>query len=254
MSGHSKWHSIRRSKGILDQKRGAVFTKLAREIIVAAREGVAEPDSNFRLRLAIDRAKAANMPGENIQRAIDRAAGKGNEAAIEELFYEGYAAGGIAVIVHAATDNRNRTAAEVRTAFNKGGGTLGEAGSVAWMFDNKGQITIEMPPNKPFDPDEVMLQAIDAGADDVQVDGNDIEVFTDPTELNNVRQALMKAGLPVTNADRTMTPKTPFTPSEKEALSALRLIDKLEDLDDVQKVYTNLDVNDDLIEKFEAAA
>lgn len=254
MSGHSKWHSIRRSKGILDQKRGAVFTKLAREITVAAREGVPDPDMNFRLRLAVDRAKAANMPGDNIQRAIDRATGKGNEAAIEELYYEGYAPGGVAVIVHAATDNRNRTAAEVRAVFNKNGGTLGESGSVGWMFDNKGLITIEMPPGKAFDADEIMLQVIDAGADDVQIDVNEIEVYTDVSELNNVRQGLIAAGLPITNAERTMIAKTPFAPDEKEALAALRMIEKLEELDDVQKVYSNLDVSDELVEKFEAMA
>lgn len=252
MSGHSKWHSIRRSKGILDQKRGAVFTKLAREITVAAREGVPDPDMNFRLRLAVDRAKAANMPGDNIQRAIDRASGKGNEAAIEELFYEGYAAGGVAIIVHAATDNRNRTAAEVRAVFNKAGGTLGESGSVGWMFENKGQITIEMPANKPFDPDEIMLQTIDAGAEDVQIEENAIEVYTEVAELNNVRQALLKSGLPVTNAERTMKPKTLLQTDEKDALVALRMIEKLEDLDDVQKVYTNLEVSDELLEKLDA--
>ncbi|GAC1364218.1 MAG: YebC/PmpR family DNA-binding transcriptional regulator [Herpetosiphon sp.] len=254
MSGHSKWHSIRRSKGILDQKRGAVFTKIAREITVAAREGVPNPEMNFRLRLAVDKAKAANMPSENVQRAIDRASGKNNEAAIEELYYEGYAAGGVAVIVHAATDNRNRTAAEVRTTFNKSGGTMGESGSVAWMFDNTGLVLVEMPSNKPWDPDEVMLQAIDAGADDVLIDDNLVEVYTDPGQLNAVREALTSAGLPVTTAERTMKPKTPFSPDEKEALSALRLMERLEELDDVQKVYSNLDVNDDLLEKFEATA
>ncbi len=253
MSGHSKWHSIRRSKGILDQKRGAVFTKLAREITVAAREGMPDPDMNFRLRLAVDRAKAANMPSDNIQRAIDRAAGKGNEAAIEELFYEGYAPGGIAVIIHAATDNRNRTAAEVRAVFNKNGGTLGESGSVGWMFENKGQILIEMPAGKAFDPDEIMLQTIDAGADDVVIEERDIEVYTEVSDLNTVRQALVKAGLPVTNAERIMKPKALLTPETNAAMSALRMIEKLEDLDDVQKVFSNLEVSDELLDKLEAA-
>ncbi len=158
MSGHSKWHSIRRTKGVLDQRRGAIFTKLAREITLAAREGGGDPDMNFRLRLAVEKAKQANMPGENIQRAIDRAIGKGGEAAIDELYYEGYAPGGVALIVQAATDNRNRTVAEVRGAFAKGGGNLAESGSVAWMFDPRGLITIEMPEGKPFDADEVMLR------------------------------------------------------------------------------------------------
>ncbi len=254
MSGHSKWHSIRRSKGVLDQRRGALFTKLAREITVAAREGGGDPDMNFRLRLAVEKARQNNMPADNIQRAIDRATAKGNEAAIDELYYEGYAPGGVALIVQAATDNRNRTAAEVRAAFTKGGGNLGESGSVAWMFEPKGLITIEMPPGKPFDADEVMLQAIDAGADDVLVDDNVVEVYTDFSDLNEVRQKLSEANLPVTNVERLMKPKTPYTPDEKEALAALRLMERLEELDDVQKVYSNIDVSDELAEKFAASA
>lgn len=252
MSGHSKWHSIRRSKGILDQKRGALFTKLAREITVAAREGNSgDPDMNFRLRLAVDKARQNNMPMDNIQRAIDRGMGKGAEAAIDEIYYEGYAPGGIAIIVQAATDNRNRTAAEVRSTFTKGGGNLGESGSVSWMFENKGLITIEFPDGQKFDPDDVMLQAIDAGADDVEVDGNQVEIYTAFEDLNTVRTALQGAGLPITNVEPLMKPTTPFTPdSETTAMQALRLMEKLEDLDDVQKVYSNLDVSEELAEKF----
>ncbi len=256
MSGHSKWHSIRRSKGVLDQKRGALFTKVAREITVAAREGNSgDPDMNFRLRLAVDKAKQANMPSDNIQRAIDRGLGKGGEAQLEEVTYEGYAPGGIAIIVQAATDNRNRTAAEVRSTFTKGGGNLGESGSVAWMFANKGLITVEFPQGKKFDPDEVMLQAIDAGADDVEVDGNEVEVYTAFEDLNAVRTALQQAGLPITNVERLMKPTMPFTPdNETTAMAALRLLEKLEDLDDVQKVYTNLDVSEELVDKFAESA
>lgn len=252
MSGHSKWHSIRRSKGILDQKRGALFTKLAREITVAAREGNSgDPDMNFRLRLAVDKARQSNMPMDNIQRAIDRGLGKGAEASIDEIYYEGYAPGGVAIIVQAATDNRNRTAAEVRSTFTKGGGNLGESGSVSWMFENKGLITIEFPDGQTFDPDEVMLQAIDAGADDVEVDGNQVEIYTAFEDLNTVRTALQGAGLPITNVEPLMKPTTPFTPdSETTAMQALRLMEKLEDLDDVQKVYSNLDVSEELAEKF----
>ncbi len=250
MSGHSKWHSIRRSKGVLDQRRGQLFTKIAREISIAAREGGGDADMNFRLRLAVEKARASNMPNDNIQRAIDRATGKGGEISIDELYYEGYGAGGVALIIQAATDNRNRTAAEVRAAFTKGGGNLGESGSVAWMFEPKGLITIEMPEGKPFDADEVMLQAIDAGADDVQVDENIIEVYTEYTDLNDVRTRLVDAGLPIANAERTMKPKSPYTPSEKDALSALKLMERLEDLDDVQKVYSNIDVTDELAERF----
>ena len=255
MSGHTKWHSIRRTKGVLDQKRGAIFTKLAREITVATREGNSgDPAANFRLRLAIDKAKQSNMPSDNIQRAIDRGLGKGGEAAIDELYYEGYAPGGVAIMVHAATDNRNRTASEVRSTFSKGGGNLGESGSVAWMFENKGLITVEYAPNQPFDPDEVMLQAIDAGADDVEVDGNEIEVYTAFEDVNAVRIVLDQQGLPITNVERLMKPKTPFSPGDDAtALQALRLMEKLEDLDDVQKVYSNLDVSDELADKFSQA-
>lgn len=255
MSGHSKWHSIRRTKGVLDQKRGALFTKLAREITVAAREGGSgDPDLNFRLRLAVDKARQSNMPNENIQRAIERGMGKGGESTLDEISYEGYGPGGVAIIVQAATDNRNRTAAEVRSTFTKGGGNLGESGSVGWMFENKGLITIEFAGDQSFEADDVMLQAIDAGADDVEVDGNVVEVYTAFEDLNIVRVALQAHNLPITNVERLMKPTTPFTPdNETTALAALRLLDKLEDLDDVQKVYTNLDVSEELADKFASA-
>lgn len=250
MSGHSKWHSIRRSKGILDQKRGQLFTKLARDITMAAREGGSgDPDSNFRLRLAVDKAKANNMPADNIQRAIDRGMGKGGEAAIEEIYYEGYAPGGIALLIEAATDNRNRTNSDVRATLSKAGGNPGEPGSVAWMFDQKGLITIDMT-GKPLDADEVMLQAIDAGADDVEVGEDAIEVYTDFKQLAAVRGKLIEAGLPVSGAEKTMLAKTTIQPEGKEALQAMRLMERLEDLDDVQKVYSNLDVSEELAEQY----
>lgn len=256
MSGHSKWHEIRRKKGVLDQRRGQLFTKLAREITVAAREGGSgDPDLNFRLRLAIEKAKQNNMPGENIQRAIDRGLGKGSEAAIEEITYEGYAPGGVAIIVQAATDNRNRTASEVRSTFTKHGGNLGESGSVAWMFERKGLITIEFPEGQAFNPDDVMLQAIDAGADDVEVDGNVVEVYTAFEDLNAVRAALQAHDLPITNVEPLMKATTPFRPDDDStALAALRLMEKLEELDDVQKVYSNLDVSEELADRFAASA
>ena len=255
MSGHTKWHEIRRKKGVLDQRRGQLFTKIAREITVATRDGGSgDPAINFRLRLAVDKAKQANMPNDNIQRAIDRGLGKGGEASIDEIYYEGYAPGGVAIIVHAATDNRNRTASEVRSTFSKGGGNLGESGSVAWMFENKGLITIEFPEGRAFDADDVMLQAIDAGAEDVEVDGNQIEVYTAFEDLNNVRTVLQEQGLPITNVEALMRPTTPFTPAdEATAIQALRLMEKLEELDDVQKVYSNLDVSEELADKFAAA-
>lgn len=250
MSGHSKWHSIRRSKGILDQKRGQLFTKLARDITMAAREGGSgDADANFRLRLAVDKAKINNMPADNIQRAIDRGLGKGGEAAIEEIYYEGYAPGGIALLIEAATDNRNRTNSDVRATLSKAGGNPGEPGSVAWMFEQKGLITIDLNGQR-LDPDEVMLQAIDAGADDVEVGEDVIEVYTDFKQFAEVRGKLLAAGLQLSGAEKTMLAKTTIQSDGKEALQAMRLIERLEDLDDVQKVYSNLDVTEELAEQF----
>lgn len=250
MSGHSKWHSIRRTKGVLDQRRGQLFTKLARDITIAAREGGSgDVDGNFRLRLAVEKARQNNMPSDNIQRAIDRGMGKGGEAAIEEIAYEGYAPGGIALLIEAATDNRNRTNAEVRSTLTKGGGSPGEPGSVAWMFEQKGLITIDLTAKR-LDPDEVMLQAIDAGADDVDVGEEAIEVYTDFKQLAAVRQQLISSGLPVSSAEKIMRPKTIMQAESKTALQAMRLIERLEDLDDVQKVYSNLDITQELAEQF----
>jgi YebC/PmpR family DNA-binding regulatory protein len=250
MSGHSKWHSIRRTKGVLDQRRGQLFTKLARDITIATREGGSgDPDANFRLRLAVDKAKGSNMPSDNIQRAIDRGLGKGGEATIEEIYYEGYAPGGVALLIETATDNRNRTNSEVRATLTKAGGNPGEPGSVGWMFEQMGLITIDLAAKK-LDSDEVMLQAIDAGADDVEVGEDVIEVYTDFKQLAAVRHALLAAGLPVAGAEKYMRAKTTIDAESGDALRALKLIEKLEDLDDVQKVYTNLNVSEDLVEQF----
>jgi YebC/PmpR family DNA-binding regulatory protein len=250
MSGHSKWHSIRRTKGVTDQRRGQLFTKLARDITMAAREGGGDPDMNFRLRLAIDKARGNNMPMDNIQRAIDRGSGKGGEGiSLEELYYEGYAPGGVALLIDAATDNRNRTNSDIRATFTKAGGTPGEPGTVGWMFDLKGLITIDLA-GKKLDIDEVMLLAIDAGADDVEVGDDVIEVYTDFKQLAAVRQALLAAQLPVTGAEKTMIAKTSVSPDQENALKTLKLIEKLEDLDDVQKVYSNLELTDELAEAF----
>ncbi|GIV86818.1 MAG: putative transcriptional regulatory protein [Chloroflexus sp.] len=252
MSGHSKWHTIRRTKGVNDQRRGQLFTKLARDITIATREGGSgDPDLNFRLRLAIEKARANNMPNENIQRAIDRGLGKSNEAALEEIFYEGYGPGGVAILIEAATDNRNRTNSEVRATFNKNGGNPGEPGSVSWMFEQKGLITIDLSAVK-HDPDELQLMAIDAGADDVVVDDETLEIYCDWTQLNAIRQTLIDQGVPVANAEKIMRAKTLIQPDEKDALAALRLIEKLEDLDDVQKVYSNLDITAELVARFDA--
>jgi YebC/PmpR family DNA-binding regulatory protein len=254
MSGHSKWHSIRRSKGVLDQRRGQLFTKLARDITIAAREGGGgDPDANFRLRIAVDKARASNMPMDNIQRAIDRGTGKGSEGiSLEEIYYEGYGPGGVALLIETATDNRNRTNSDVRATMTKGGGTPGEPGSVGWMFDLRGLITLDLA-GKKLDPDEVMLQAIDAGADDVQVEEDLIEIFTDFKQLAAVRQVLLAAGLPVTGAEKAMIARTTVQPDAPEAIKAMKLIEKLEDLDDVQKVYSNLDITEELAEQFESA-
>ena len=250
MSGHSKWHSIRRSKGILDQKRGQLFTKLARDLTIAAREGGSgDPDGNFRLRIAVDKAKASNMPAENIQRAIDRGMGKGGEAKIEEIYYEGYAPGGIALLIETATDNRNRTNSEVRAALSKAGGNPGEPGSVGWMFESKGLITIDLTAKK-LDPDEVMLTAIDAGADDVEVGDDIIEVYTEFQKLAIVREALLAVGMPLSGVEKTMLAKTTIQAEEHDALKAMKLIERLEDLDDVQKVYSNLELTDELAEQY----
>ncbi|MBP8251309.1 MAG: YebC/PmpR family DNA-binding transcriptional regulator [Herpetosiphon sp.] len=248
MSGHTKWHEIRRKKGVLDQRRGQRWTKLARDITIAAREGGGNPDMNFRLRLAIDKAKADNMPADNIQRAIDRATGATGEADLEEVIYEGYAPHGIAIIIDAATDNRNRTVSDIRTAFNKNGGTLGESGSVGWMFDTKGMITIDHAPN--LDPDEVTLMAIDANADDVIVNDDGIIVYTDFSQLAAVRDSLNEQGIKLSGAEKTMLAKATIALDQDGTFQVMRLLEKLEDLDDVQKVYSNLDVSDELAEKY----
>lgn len=243
MSGHSKWSTIKRKKGAADAKRGQLFTKLTREITVSAKEGGGDPESNFRLRLAIQRARAENMPAENIQRAIQRGSGAGADGAhYEEITYEGYGPNGVAMLVQALTDNRNRTVAEVRSIFTKAGGSLGEAGSVGWMFEPRGLIEIE--PNNGDDPDEITLAAIDAGAEDVSVDEEGhVEVVTSFEDLKHVQDALASQGLNIANAETTMIPKTTMSLDEKGMEQALRLVERLEDLDDVQTVYTNLDLS-----------
>ena len=241
MSGHSKWAQIKRQKGAADAKRGQAFTKLGREIAVAAREGGPNPDMNPRLRLAVDRARAANMPLDTIDRAIKRAAGSGDGAALDQVTYEGYGPGGAALLVEVLTDNRNRAVAEVRNAFTRGGGSLGEAGCVAWLFDQRGVLTVETDGR---DPEELELLAIDAGADDIRVDGEVVEVYTEPTELDAVRTALVNGGATVSAAEIAMVPKSSIELSPKDAASILRLMERLEDLDDVQKVSTNLEISE----------
>ncbi|MBI2764644.1 MAG: YebC/PmpR family DNA-binding transcriptional regulator [Chloroflexi bacterium] len=248
MSGHSKWSTIKRQKGANDAKRGAIFTKLSREIILAAKQGGADTAMNFKLRLAVQRARAQNMPNENIERAIAKATGGGAEEQLDEIQYEGYGPGGTAIIVSVLTDNRNRTVAEVRHRFSRAGGNLGETGSVGWQFDAKGVISI---PVNGANPDDVALQAIDAGAEDVRVDEGTVEVQTEPAQLEAVRKTLESAGLTIENADFAMVPRTPMEVDEKVAHQTLKLLDALEDLEDVQRVYSNVDFSDEAIESYE---
>jgi YebC/PmpR family DNA-binding regulatory protein len=237
MAGHSKWSQIKRKKGVNDQKRGQVFTKLGREIAVAVREGGPNPDGNARLRMAIDRAKAESMPNDNIERAIAKASGAGSENVnYETVFYEGYGPSGVAVMAIALTDNRNRTASEVRTAFNRNGGTLGETGCVAWQFDTVGQIII---PSEGVDADDVAMLAIDAGASDVDPADDAIYVTTEPSSLSEVAGQLRSAELTIEQAEVTRLPQNTVELDEKDAQKTIRLMEALEDLDDIQQVFTN---------------
>ena len=252
MSGHSKWAQIKRQKGVNDARRGQLFTRLGRELVVAVREGGGpDPDANFRLRMAIQRARDANMPMDNIERTVKRAAGGGEGATLEEITYEGYAPGGAAILVQVVTDNRNRAAAEVRNVFNKNAGNLGEIGCVDWIFEPRGVIEV---PLDGRDSDELTLEAADAGADDVEqiTDGDEsLTIYTAPSDLETVRTALEGKKIPILRAETTLIPKTKVDLGEKEALQTLRLIDRLEDLDDVQNVFTNAGIADEVAEKYE---
>ncbi len=244
MSGHSKWSTIKRQKGANDAKRGALFTKVAREISVAARAGGGDPDANYRLRLAMDKARSVNMPADNIKRAIERATGGGDADQYEEIVYEGYGPGGVAVLVEAATDNRNRTAAEVRSIFTKTGGQLAGSGAVAWQFEPRGYIVV---PKDGVDPDEVALAAIDAGAVDVDTEQPEqLEIWTSPTDLEAVRRALEGAGVPIETAESTMVAQQTVELDSAKARQALRLVEMLDDLDDVQRVTANFDIPEDV--------
>jgi len=249
MSGHSKWHNIRLRKGRQDAERGKIFTKIAREIIVAAREGGGNPEANTRLRLAIQKAREASMPQENIKRAIQRGTGEIEGAQYEEVMYEGYGPGGVAIMVSTLTDNRNRTVAELRTIFSKNGGSLGESGCVAWMFEPKGIITIQ---KDSVDEDTLMLAALDAGAEDIRSEGDTYEVITAPDDFAAVRDAITAAGIKYTTAELTRLPKSTITVDGKEARQVLRLVDQLEDNDDVQQVYSNFDIPEAVLEEVAA--
>ena len=250
MSGHSKWSSIKHQKGVADARRGQLFTKLTREIIVAVREGGASPDTNFRLRLAVQKARDNSMPSDNIERAIKRGSGELGGAALAEMTLEGYGPGGAAILVQALSDNRNRTLQDVRNIFTRGGGSLGESGCVAWIFDLKGLITVN---TGGLDAEELSLAAIDAGAEDVVVGGDCVEIYTRPDELEMVRKALEEQSVPIASAEQSLIPKTTLDLGEKEALQTLRMLDMLEGLDEVQQVCSNIDFADDVVEKYQSA-
>lgn len=244
MSGHSKWHNIKIKKSKTDQQRGKLFSKLAREIIIAAKAGGGDPAGNVRLRAAMDRAREASMPNDNIQRAIQRGTGGGEGATFEEVTYEGMAPGGVAVLVQVQTDNRNRTASEIRNIFTKAEGSLGA--SVGWLFEKKGLITIK---KSAASEDEVLSKAIDAGAEDMKVTSDEYEITVAPEEFTKVRQALEAAGYPLSSADITLVPKSTVPVAGKDAQRILRLLEALEDHDDVQHVYANFDIPDEVLEQ-----
>ena len=241
MAGHNKWSKIKRKKAVNDAKRGAEFTKLIREITVAAREGGGSPEFNARLRLAVDTAKAASMPAENIDRAIKKGTGELEGVAYEESTYEGYGPGGVALFIECLTDNTNRTVADVRHALGKYDGSLGTDGSVAWQFDRKGQIVIDA---SRYTEDAVFEAAIEAGAEDVSGDGEEFVVTTDPTDFAAVQQGLKKAGIELASAELSLIAKNEIAVTGKDAEKLIRLLETLDELDDVQKVHSNADIDE----------
>jgi len=233
MSGHSKWATIKHQKGVADARRGQLFTKLTREIIVAVKQSGGDAETNFRLRLAIQKAREANMPMDNIQRAIKRGSGETDGAALVEMVLEGYGPGGAAILVQALSDNRNRTVQEVRNLFTRSGGNMGESGCVAWLFEQKGLISI------------------DAGAEDVNIEGTSIEIYTNTNDYMQVRESLTQAGLEIESSEVTMIPKTTIDLDEKQAHQNLKLLNKLEELDDVQTVSSNINFTEDILNSYE---
>lgn len=245
MAGHSKWAQIKRKKGVTDAKRGQLFTKLGREIAVAVRSGGPKIEENSALRLAVDRARASNMPNANIDRAIDRASGGADGSQLEEIRYEAYGPGGAALLIDSLTDNRNRTVSEVRAALTRAGTSMAESGAVAWLFEQKGVIAVDV--DVQTDPDEIMLAAIDGGAEDVAIDEGLVEVITAPSDLVTARSAVEDVGAPVASAEVVMRATNTVPVDADQAAKLLRLIDSLEDLDDVQRVFTNADFPDEAL-------
>lgn len=252
MSGHSHWSTIRRKKEANDAKKGAVFTKVAREIVIAAREGGGDPDSNMRLRMVLDKARSMGMPKDNIERAVKRGAGDDKDAAeIVEIMYEGYGPNGVAMLIDVMTDNRNRTVAALRHALGRQGGTMGDPGSVAWQFERRGVIGI--PASVDFD--KLFEIAVEAGAQDVAMgEGEDNhEVYTDSSDLHTVSNQIQEAGLPVVSIDLVMAPKNEMSLPVKDAVQILKLVDNLEEMDDVRRVFSNLEVTEEAVEAFESS-
>lgn len=248
MSGHSKWSTIKRKKGAADAKRGKVFSKLIREITLAVKLGGPDPEANARLRQAIMAAKDENMPKENIERAIKKATGGAESSAnYEEVTYEGYGPGGVAVLVEAMTDNKNRTVAEIRHIFSKHGGNLGENGCVSWIFEKKGSILFD---KKAVNEDILMEVALEAGAEDIREEENEFEVVTDPLQFERVKKVIDSKGLPYIKAQITMIPQNTVKLDAEKAVQMLKLMEKLEDNDDVQNAYANFDIPDEIMERF----
>jgi len=247
MGGHSHWSQVKRQKGASDAKRGQVFTKLGREIMIAAREGGGDPEMNPRLRLALLKGRENNMPADTVDRAIKRGTGQLEGAQLVAATFEGYGPGGVAILVDVLADNRNRAVSSLRNTFSRGGGSLGESGCVAWQFESKGLILIEASDS---DPEEIALMAIDAGAEDVEVEDKRVEVHTAPENLEKVRRALEEMGVTGLSADLAMLPKSTISLDDKQAMQVLRLLDTLEELDDVQRVYSNGDFPDEVLVEY----
>lgn len=251
MSGHSKWSTIKRKKGAADAKRGQMFTKIGREIIIAVREGGPDPASNFKLRLIMDKARQANMPKDNVERSIRRGAGLDKSEVLEQVMYEGYGPGGTAFIVRALTDNRNRTVSDVRRAMTRAGGNLGESGCVAWMFEQKGYITV---PLNGHDPDALFELALEAGAEDIIIGEDLVEVYSQVHDFQHVIEALSQANIEMDVAEMSMIPNTTVDLNVDQGIKVMSLVDALEELDDVEKVFTNLNITDELFEKYAGEA
>lgn len=248
MAGHSKWDNIKHKKAKEDARRGKIFTKMARLIAVAAREGGPDPETNFKLRMAIDKAKSVNVPNENIERAIKRGIGEMESESYEEFYYEGYGPGGVAVMLAIMTDNRNRTAADIRHIFSRHGGNLGESGCVAWMFEKKGEIRIGA---SGVDEDALMMAAVEAGAEDVEINDDEIVVLTEPESYQSVQQALSAGGWSIESAGVTMRPTNTVAVEGENAKKLLSLLDALQEHDDVQDVYANLDISEEVLQAIE---